>query len=165
MWLNVLAYEIRDEHNDNHYNTPFFLGCCDPRFPLPLPFESPLGMVVFKNQALKFVPSVLFYDKICFLSYTSSFSGNETMARRVFRLKPPKIHWEKNLYTFTQQVGRRNCRRWRKDPWRKRDRWQVRNRIPREGIERKWSFTDFEKTCHRKSLDFYQEQTKFNFLN
>lgn len=30
------------------------------------------------------------------------------MARRVFRLKPPKIHWEKNLYTLTQQVGRRN---------------------------------------------------------
>ena len=66
-------------------------------------------MVVFENQTLKLVPSVLFQNTKCFLSYTSSFSGNETIARRVFRLKPPKIHWETNLYTFTQQVGRRNA--------------------------------------------------------
>ena len=104
---------VEDENNKHRSNnTPFFLGCCVPRFPLPLPFESPfLGMVVFKNRALKLVPSVLFHDTICFLSYTSSFSGKKAMDRWVFRLKPPKIHWEKNLYTLTQQVGRRNSRR------------------------------------------------------
>lgn len=52
---------------------------------------------------------MLFQDTKRFLSYTSSFSSNETIARGVFRLKPPKIHWEKNLYTLTQQVGRRNA--------------------------------------------------------
>lgn len=72
-------------------------------------------MVVFKNRALKLVPNVLFHDTICFLSYTSSFSGKKAVDRCVFRLNPPKIHWEKNLYTLTQQVGRRNSRRSRRD--------------------------------------------------
>lgn len=78
--------------------------------------SSLLWACCFRESNVKIPPSVLFHHKIRFLSYTSSFSGDETVARRVFRLKPSKIHREKNLYTLTQQVGRRNNRRWRKDP-------------------------------------------------
>ena len=40
-------------------NVPFFRVCWL-RFPLLLPFESPLGMVVLKNLTLNLVPNVLF---------------------------------------------------------------------------------------------------------
>lgn len=82
------------------------------------------------------------------------------MARRVFRLKPPKIHWEKNLYTLTQQVGRRNVAGDDvKIPEEKRDRWQASSGTAREGSERKKFWSDLKKTYAPKLLDFTQKKT------